>query len=403
MSEKEETGVVEEGKVVSRKPGFNTLAAHAGELQDPYGAVSPPIYQTSTFAFPTVEEGARRASSYSEAFYTRWGNPTVRLAEQRVAALEGAQACVLTSSGMAAVAVAVLSAVGSGDHVVCADCVYSGTFELFQKTLPRFGVQTTFVDPTDPDNFARAMRPNTRLVYVETPANPVLTVTDLRAVVEVSHAAGAVCVADNTFATPYNTRPLELGVDVVVHSATKYLGGHHHLVLGAVAGSERWLPAWREQLRVVGGCADPFSAWLLLTGVQTLGLRVERQNATAQRLAEFLRDHPRVQRVYYPGLSDHPGHEVARRQMRGFGGVLSFEVAGGLEAGRRVVERLRWMKLAVSLGGVHTLVTHAASTTHVHVPREERLRAGISDGLIRIAVGIEDPEDLLEDLQQALA
>ncbi|MCS7235948.1 MAG: aminotransferase class I/II-fold pyridoxal phosphate-dependent enzyme [Armatimonadota bacterium] len=388
---------------MERKPGFNTLAAHAGRLADPYGAVAPPIYQSSTFAFPTVEEGARRATSYSEAFYTRWGNPTVRLAEQRLAALEGAEACVLTASGMAAVSVAVLSAVRAGDHVVCADCVYSGTFELFHRVLPRLGVETTFVDPKDPDNYARALRPNTRLVYVETPANPVLSVTDIRAVAELSRRVGAVCVADNTFATPYNTRPLELGVDVVVHSATKYLGGHHHLVLGAVAGPERLLPAWREQLRVFGGCADPFSAWLLLTGVQTLGLRVERQNATAHALAEFLQGHPRVERVYYPGLPDHPGHTVARGQMRGFGGVLSFEVAGGLEAGRRVVERLRWMKLAVSLGGVHTLVTHAASTTHVHVPREERMRAGISDGLIRVAVGIEDVEDLLEDLEQALA
>lgn len=387
---------------MNREPGFNTLAAHAGELAEPYGAVSPPIYQTSTFAFPTVEEGARRAASYSEAFYTRWGNPTVRLAEQRVAALEGAEACVLTASGMAAVTVAVLSVVRGGDHVVCPECVYSGTFELFRDVLPRLGIRTTFVDPTDPENYGRALQPNTRLVYVETPANPALAITDIRAVAELSHAAGAVCVADNTFATPYNTRPLALGVDVVVHSATKYLGGHHHLVLGAVAGPERFLPAWREQLRVFGGCADPFSAWLLLTGVQTLGLRVERQNATAQALAEFLRAHPRVERVYYPGLPDHPGHEVARRQMRGFGGVLSFEVAGGLEAGRRVVGRLRWMKLAVSLGGVHSLVTHAASTTHVHVPREERLRAGITDGLIRVAVGIEDLQDLLDDLDQAL-
>mgnify|MGYP001770776806 FL=1 len=388
---------------MEREPGFNTLAAHAGDVADPHGAVSPPIYQTSTFAFPTVEEGARRAASHSEAFYTRWGNPTVRRAEQRLAALEGAEACVLTASGMAAVSLAVLSVVRAGDHVVCPGCAYSGTLELFSSVLPRLGVKTTFVDPTDVEHYARALRPNTRLVYVETPANPVLAITDLRAVAELSRAAGAVCVADNTFATPYNTRPLTFGVDVVVHSATKYLGGHHHLVLGAVAGSARFLPAWREQLRVFGGCADPFSAWLLLTGVQTVGLRVERQNATALALAEFLRRHPKVERVYYPGLPDHPGHEVARRQMRGFGGVLSFEVRGGLDAGRRVVESLRWMKLAVSLGGVHSLVTHAASTTHVHVPRDQRLRAGIGEGLIRVAVGIEDAEDLLEDLDRALA
>ncbi|MER3460206.1 MAG: methionine gamma-lyase, partial [candidate division GAL15 bacterium] len=251
---------------MEREPGFNTLAAHAGDVADPHGAVSPPIYQTSTFAFPTVEEGARRAASHSEAFYTRWGNPTVRRAEQRLAALEGAEACVLTASGMAAVSLAVLSVVRAGDHVVCPGCAYSGTLELFSSVLPRLGVKTTFVDPTDVEHYARALRPNTRLVYVETPANPVLAITDLRAVAELSRAAGAVCIADNTFATPYNTRPLTFGVDVVVHSATKYLGGHHHLVLGAVAGSARFLPAWREQLRVFGGCADPFSAWLLLTG-----------------------------------------------------------------------------------------------------------------------------------------
>jgi methionine-gamma-lyase len=387
---------------MSRRPGFNTLAAHAGSVEEPHGAVCPPVYQTSTFAFPSVEEGARRAREYSPAFYTRWANPTVRAAEERVAALEGAQACVLTASGMAAVSAAVMSVLRAGDHAICPECAYSGTLELFAKGLPRWGVQTTFVDPTDPENYARALRPDTRLVYVETPANPVLAITDLAAVAELAHRAGAVCVADNTFATPYNTRPLELGVDVVVHSATKYLGGHHNLVLGAVAGPSSLLGSWREHVRVYGASADPFAAWLLLVGVQTLGLRVERQNATAQALAEYLRQHPRVERVHYPGLPDHPNHAVARRQMRGFGGVLSFEVRGGLEAGARVVERLRWMKLAVSLGGIHTLVTHAASTTHVHVPREERLRAGITDGLIRVAVGIEDPEDLLEDLEQAL-
>lgn len=388
---------------MERRFGFNTLAVHAGTNPDPLGSVTPPIYQTSTFAFETVEEGARRAGELAPvAFYTRWGNPTVRVAEERIAALEGGEACLVTASGMAAITTAILAVVRSGDHIVAQDALYSGTFELLAKALPRYGIETTFVDPTDPQNFARAIRPNTKLAYIETPANPVMKITDIAAVARIAREAGVLSIVDNTFATPYNTQPLALGADVVVHSATKALGGHHHLVLGAIVGSRAFVARCWEQLRIYGGAADPFAAWLLLVGVQTLGLRMERINQTAMRLARFLAEHPRVERVYYPGLSDHPGHDVARTQMRGFGGMLAFEVRGGVAAGARAVERLRLAKRAVSLGGVHTLVTHAASTTHVHVPREERLRAGITDGLIRMSVGIEDPEDLLADLAQAL-
>ncbi|MDR5682784.1 MAG: PLP-dependent aspartate aminotransferase family protein [Armatimonadota bacterium] len=387
---------------MGRAAGFNTLAVHAGTNPDPLGSVVPPIYQTSTFAFGTVAEGARRAQEASPAFYTRWANPTVRVAEERIAALEGGEACLLTASGMAAISHAVLAVVRSGDHIVSADAVYSATFELFHTMLPAYGIETTFVDPQDPDRFARAIRPNTRLVYIETPANPVMKVTDIAAVAAIAREAGAFAIADNTFASPYNTRPLALGADAVVHSATKYLGGHHHLVAGAVVGTRRFVQACWDRLRIYGGSADPFAAWLLLTGVQTLGLRMERQNQSAISIARFLAGHPRVERVFYPGLADHPNHEVAARQMRGFGGMLAFEVRGGVQAGARLVERLRVMKLAVSLGGVHSLVTHAASTTHLHVPREERIRAGITDGLIRVSVGIEDVEDLLEDLEQAL-
>ncbi len=383
--------------------GFNTRAVHAGSLPDPFGALVPPIYQTSTFAYETVQEGARRAGERaSVAFYTRWGNPTVRAAEERLAALEGGEACLLAASGMAAISQAVLAVVRRGDHIVAPTCLYSGTFELFAHALPRYGVETTFVDPQDPENYARAIRDTTRLLYIETPANPVMQITDIAEVARIARKAGILSMADNTFATPYNTRPLELGVDVVVHSATKALGGHHHLVLGAVVSTRAFIERCWDQVRVYGGCADPFAAWLLLVGVQTLGLRMERINQTALAIARFLVDHPRVERVYYPGLPDHPNHEVARRQMRGFGGMLAFEVRGGLPAGIAVVERLRVIKQAVSLGGVHSLVTHPASTTHVHVPREERIRAGISDGLIRLSVGIEDPEDLLADLDQAL-
>jgi methionine-gamma-lyase len=388
---------------VERRFGFNTLAVHAGTNPDPLGSITPPIYQTSTFAFETVEEGARRAGELAPvAFYTRWGNPTVRVAEERIAALEGGEACLLTASGMAAISTAILAIVRAGDHIVAQDALYSGTFELLAKALPRYGIETTFVDPTDPQNFARAIRPNTKLAYIETPANPVMKITDIAAVSRIAREAGILSMVDNTFATPYNTQPLALGADVVVHSATKALGGHHHLVLGAIVGTRDFVARCWEQLRIYGGSADPFAAWLLLVGIQTLGLRMERINRTAMECARFLAEHPHVERVYYPGLPDHPGHDVARRQMRGFGGMLAFEVRGGLAAGAHAVERLRLAKRAVSLGGVHTLVTHAASTTHVHVPREERLRAGITDGLIRISVGIEDPEDLLADLAQAL-
>jgi methionine-gamma-lyase len=384
------------------KVGFNTLAVHAGTSPDPLGSVAPPIYQTSTFAFDTVAEGARRAGDVSPAFYTRWANPTVRVAEERIAALEGGEACLLTASGMAAISHAVLSVVRGGDHIVSADAIYSATFELFSKALPKYGIETTFVDPQNPDRYAGAIRPNTRLFYIETPANPILKVTDIAAVAAIARDAGIFSIADNTFASPYNTRPLAFAVDAVVHSATKYLGGHHHLVLGAVVGTREFVRASWDQLRIYGGAADPFAAWLLLTGVQTLGLRVERQNRSAMEIARFLAGQPRVERVFYPGLEDHPNHDVAAGQMRGFGGMLAFEVRGGMEAGSRLVERLRLMKLAVSLGGVHTLVTHAASTTHVHVPREERIKAGVTDGLIRISVGIEDIEDLIADLGQAL-
>ncbi|MDR7416120.1 MAG: aminotransferase class I/II-fold pyridoxal phosphate-dependent enzyme [Armatimonadota bacterium] len=383
--------------------GFNTLAVHAGSPPDPFGALVPPLYQTSTFTFETVADGARRANErIPAAFYTRWGNPTLRACADRLAALEGGEACLLAASGMAATSQAVLAVVRGGDHLVAPVSLYSGTFELFAQVLPRYGVEVTFVDPEDPENYARAVRPNTKLVYLETPANPVLQITDIAAVARIARQAGILSMADNTFATPYNTRPLALGVDVVVHSATKALGGHHHLVLGAVVGKRDFIERCWEQVRVYGGCADPFAAWLLLVGVQTLGLRMERVNRTALEIARFLAGHPRVERVYYPGLPEHPNHAVARRQMHGFGGMLAFEVRGGLEAGVRLVERLRVIQRAVSLGGVHSLATHPASTTHAHMPREERIRAGIRDGLIRLSVGIEDLEDLLADLEQAL-
>jgi methionine-gamma-lyase len=385
--------------------GFSTRAIHGGRIPDANKAVAPPIYQTATFRYDTVEEGAQLGAETGPGyFYTRWGNPTTDLFEQKMALLEGGQAALGTASGMAAIATAVTSLLRAGDHVVAPKAVYQATFELCHTVLPRYGVEVTFLDDPEVGAYERAMRPNTRLLYIETPNNPLLGITDIAGVVALARAHGARTIADNTFATPYNQTPLALGVDVVCHSATKYLGGHHDVTAGVIIGPRDLIRQCVRTLRIFGGVLDPFAAFLLLRGLMTLGLRVERHNANASALAQQLGRHPKVARVYYPGLPDHPRHQVAARQMiRGFGGMLSMEVRGDVAAGARCVEALRVGRLGVSLGGVSTLVAHPASTTSVNMPREVRLQAGISDGLIRISVGVEDLPDLLEDFDQALA
>jgi methionine-gamma-lyase len=384
---------------------FETNAIHSGGADDPLGAVAPPIYQTTTFAFSDAERMAKIVSEEVPGYYyTRWGNPTVRLVEEKLAALEGGEDALALASGMAAVSTALLTLLKASDHVVSAESVYSGTYELFTKVLPKFGVEVSLVDAIDAANYERAIRPTTRLFYLETPANPTMKVTDIRAVVELAQRRGLLTVMDNTFATPYNQQPLRLGVDVVVHAATKYLGGHSDVTAGIIVGSREIIHAAKtEGLRILGGVLDPFGAWLLIRGLKTLGLRMERHNDNTLAVARFLHGHPKVAAVHYPGLESHPNHAVARAQMHGFGGMLSFEVKGGAEAGRRLVEAVRLARMAVSLGGAETLIVHAASTTHAPVPREARLKAGISDGLIRLSVGIEHVEDILEDLEQALA
>ncbi len=385
--------------------GFSTRAIHGGRIPDANKAVAPPIYQTATFRYDTVEEGAQLGAETGPGyFYTRWGNPTTDLFEQKMALLEGGQAALGTASGMAAIATAVTSLLRAGDHVVVPKAVYQATFELCHTVLPRYGVEVTFLDDPEVSAYERAMRPNTRLLYIETPNNPLLGITDIAGVVALARAHGARTIADNTFATPYNQTPLALGVDVVCHSATKYLGGHHDVTAGVIIGPRDLIRQCVRTLRIFGGVLDPFAAFLLLRGLMTLGLRVERHNANASALAQQLGRHPKVARVYYPGLPDHPRHQVAARQMsRGFGGMLSMEVRGDVAAGARCVEALRVCTLGVSLGGVSTLVTHPASTTSVNMPREVRLQAGIFDGLIRISVGVEDLPDLLEDFDRALA
>jgi methionine-gamma-lyase len=383
--------------------GFNTRAVHGDEWRDPLGAVSPPIYESTTFRYRTVAQGAALGADRGEGFYyTRWGNPTTQALEARVALLEGAEAAIATGSGMGAISTVVLGLVGRGDHVVAPRAVYQATYELFTQVLPAYGVEVTLLDRPAVEAYEAALRPTTRLVYVETPNNPLLDITDIAAVARLARACGALTVVDNTFATPYNQQPLALGADLVVHSLTKYLGGHADATGGIFCGSREVVLRLRPRFRIFGPVLDPFGAWLVLRGVRTLGVRMERHNQNGQRLAEFLAAHPRVERVHYPGLPDHPGHEVARRQMRGFGGMLSFEVRGGFEAGVRVVEGLRLATMAVSLGSLETLVTHPASTTSVGIRPEDRARAGIRNGLIRVSVGIEDADDLIADFAQAL-
>jgi methionine-gamma-lyase len=383
---------------------FSTLAIHGGRIPDANKSVATPIYQTATFRYDSVDEGASLGAEAGPGYlYTRWANPTTEVFEQKISLLEGGEAALATSSGMAAIATAVMSLVRAGDHVVAPKAVYQATYGLFHAVLPAFGVEATLLDDPDPGAYERAVRPNTKLLYIETPNNPLLGIIDIAGVVALARAHGARTIADNTFATPFNQTPLRLGVDLVCHSATKYLGGHHDVTAGVIVGSRELIRQCVLTMRIFGGVLDPFAAYLLIRGLATLGLRVERHNANALALARHLASHSKVARVHYPGLPEHPRHAVAARQMSpGFGGMLSVEVRGDVAAGARCAEALRVGKLAVSLGGVSTLVTHPASTTSVNMPREVRLAAGIADGLIRVSVGVEDLADLIEDFNQAL-
>ena len=382
--------------------GVQTKATHAGKELNTTHAVSSPIWLTTTFRADSNAHFAEIASATRPAeFYTRYGNPTHKEAEAAICALEGGEAALLTSSGMGAVFAAVMSAVSAGDHVVAQRSLYAGV-ETLMKELARFGVAVTYVDQTRPEDFAAAVRPETRLIYVETPTNPLMALTDLAAVAELGRARGVTTIVDNTFATPVNQRPLALGLDLVVHSATKYLGGHHDITAGCLVGAREHVErAWRFSL-MAGATMSPFDAWLLLRGVRTLGLRVERHNANALALARFLEGHPRVERVYYPGLASHPQHELARRQMRGFTGMLSFELRGSYEEAERVIASLRLATYAASLGGYETLVVHPAAMWGLQLSAEQKDEMGVSPGLIRVSAGLEDEADLLADFRQAL-
>ncbi|HVY48341.1 MAG TPA: aminotransferase class I/II-fold pyridoxal phosphate-dependent enzyme [Minicystis sp.] len=383
--------------------GVQTRAVHAADPFNATTAVAPPIWQTSTFRADSPDEFlAIATATRPEAFYTRYGNPTHRQVEATLAALEGGEGALVTSSGMAAMFTAVLGTVSKGDHVVAQKNHYAGTTALLRDVAPRFGVEATFVDAADTAAFEAAMRPTTRLVVVESPVNPLLTVTDVAAVAAIAHAHGALVVADNTFATPVNQRPLELGADLVVHSATKYLGGHHDLTAGAIVGARARLDRLWSFAIVAGATLGPFDGWLLLRGLRTLGLRVARHNESAVAVARALAKHPAVARVFYPGLSAHPGHAIAAKQMKGFGGMLAIELAGGFDAAERFVSRLELATRAASLGGFETLVVHPAAMWAHQMSAEQRAAAGISDALVRISIGLEDVGDLLADFRRAL-
>ena len=376
--------------------GFATTAIHAGNDPDPAtGAVTVPIYQTSTYA----QEGLGRHKGYE---YARTQNPTRLAVERNIAALEGARFGYAFASGMAAID-ATLRLVKAGEHVVVSDNTYGGTFRLFSRVLAGYGIEFSYVDTSDVLNVEAALRENTRMVFLETPTNPVMLVTDLRAVSDVAHAAGARVVCDNTFMSPYLQRPIEFGVDIVVHSTTKYLNGHSDSVGGVVVLNDEKDAEWLQFIQnSAGAILSPFDSWLVLRGTKTLAVRMEQHDASGRRVAAFLEEHPKVEKLYYPGSLSHRQHELARRQQRGFGGMVAFDT-GSLENARTVLESVRLCTLAESLGGVETLISHPATMTHASVLPETRARLGITDGLVRVSVGLEDVEDIIADLDQALS
>lgn len=389
-----------------KKMKFGTLCVHAGERPDPSsGAHTTPIYQTSTFVFDSAEQGAARFAGEEPGYtYARLlpNTPTHAVLIEKIAALEGAQTGLSFASGMAAITGVALSLLKNGDHLLSSDVVYGGTYELFETVLTGLGIEVSFVDTTDLEQVQRHLKKNTRMVFLETPANPTMKICDIAAICAMARQAGAVSIIDNTFATPMFQNPLQLGADAVLHSCTKYIGGHADLLGGVVVGSHEFINNMRPVANMTGPTLGPHEAWLCIRGLKTLHLRMEKHASNALEVARFLEAHHKIAWVRYPGLPSHPQHEIARQQMSGYGGMLSFGVAGGIEAGRQLMNSLELCSLAVSLGAVDTLIQHPASMTHAGVPKEVRIKTGITDELVRLSVGIEDAEDIIADLGQAL-
>ena len=378
-----------------------TKAVHGGrDLRKKNGPLATPIYQTSTFEVTDNEEQLRVTPT--DAFYTRYGNPTNTVPEKAIAGLEGADRALLFASGMNAITTSILALLQSGDHVVAQRDIYGGATKFFGQWLPKIGIETTFVDTTEYEQHERAIRPNTRLLYLESPTNPTLRIVDLKRVVGIAKKHRLITMIDSTFATPINCRPAEFGVDLVMHSGTKYFGGHSDLIAGVVAGRADLIEKIHSTRTTLGGCMDPHAAWLLLRGIKTLAVRVERQNENALRVAQFLAGHPKVRCVYYPFVEGNPQRGLAMEQMRGGGGIVSFDVEGTGEDARRMSESLSLFTLAPSLGGVDSLVCIPVLTSHAMIPPEHRERVGITEQMVRLSVGIEHAEDLIADLDQAL-
>jgi len=384
--------------------GFDTLAVRAGQVRTAEGEHSEPIFPTSSYVFGSAAEAAARfAGEQPGNIYSRFTNPTVRTFEHRLAALEGAERCVATSSGMAAILSSCMGLLRHGDHIVSSRAIFGSTVVLFNNFMGRFGVDTSYVAVDDLAAWEQAIRPNTRLLFLETPSNPLTEVADVAALAELAHSHGCVLVVDNCFCTPALQRPLELGADVVVHSATKYLDGQGRCVGGAVLGSEELVGSEVYGfLRTAGPTMSPFNAWVFLKGLETLRLRMQAHSASAAGLAQWLEQEPAVARVFYPGLASHPQHDLAARQMRDFGGIVSFELKGGKEAAWKLIDATRLLSITANLGDTKTTITHPASTTHGRLTPEARAEAGIGDGLIRVAVGLEDVADIQGDLSRGM-
>lgn len=383
----------------SKQPDFKTREVHAGVSPDPVtGAILTPIYQSTTYVQESVEKYMEKGYSYS-----RSGNPTVTALEDRITALEGGVGSLCFATGMSATSSTMMALLNAGEHAILSDVVYGGTHRVSTKVLSRFGVEFSFVDTSDPANIEAAIQKNTRLIFTETPANPTLKLTDIAAVSEISRAAGIPHVVDNTFLTPYYQRPLELGADITLHSTTKFMEGHNITVGGSItADSEELLESIKFVRNCLGCNMSPMVAFYTLQGCKTMSTRLEAQSANARKIAEFLEPHPMVERVAYPGLDSFPQKELADRQASGHGSMLWFEVKGGVEAGKQLMNTVKLWSLAENLGSVESLVTHSVTMTHADMPREERLKAGITDGLVRLSAGLESADDLIADLQQAL-
>ncbi len=389
------------------KKGFGTMSIHTGNHKNPFGALAVPIYQTSTFVFDSAEQGGKRFALEEEGYiYSRLGNPTIAVFEDKIAALEGGEAAVATSSGMGAITSTLWTLLKAGDHVIADKTLYGCTFAYLSHGISKFGVDVEFIDTSDLELVKKSMRANTRVVYLETPANPNMKIVDIKAVAEIAHTnPNTLVVVDNTFATPFCQKPLELGCDIVVHSVTKYLNGHGDVIAGVVVGKKDMM----DQVRLVGvkdmtgSVLGPTEAFYIIRGMKTLELRMERHCANAMKVAEFLEKHPKIEKVYYPGLKSHEGHDIAAKQMTGFGGIMAFELKGGYEAGKTLLNNVKMAALAVSLGDAETLIQHPASMTHSPYTKEERLAAGITDGLVRLSVGLENIDDIIADLEYGLS